>query len=337
MMMTLKALPLAYNKDMQEDKEGLFDALDNWGDCLSMAALVLEGLQTNKPQMLAAAQQGYANSTELADYLVSKDIPFREAHHIVGEVVVAAIAEQLPLEDFTLEQLKIFSSVIEADVYQHLTIDACLAKREVLGGTSLSSVMSALDRQRGVGDEFTSPEVVGGTADGQVKNAMGNVQQRLNAHKAMLMNIRPAKLSDVDSITAILEGCSQKGEILPRSRFDVLNSILDFSVAEDEQEKMVGCASLYIYGTGLAEIRSLGIDTGEYFEHTKGLIDHMLAKASELGVAQVIVLTKSPELFNQFGFNEVASASLPDQVLKDYDGCPADYDCNEVAMEFIVS
>lgn len=99
MLMSLKALPLAYNKDMQEDKEGLFDALDTWHDCLDMAALVLIDLKVNGERTMAAAQGGYANATELADYLVAKGIPFREAHHIVGETVVYAIGVHKPLEE----------------------------------------------------------------------------------------------------------------------------------------------------------------------------------------------------------------------------------------------
>lgn len=141
---TMKALPLAYNKDMQEDKEGLFDVMDSWAICLEMAALVLSGLQVNRERTLSAAQQGYANSTELADYLVAKGMPFREAHHVVGEAVVVAIAKQTPLEDLPLEELQSFSAIIEADVYECLTIESCLAKREALGGTSLVQVKSAL-------------------------------------------------------------------------------------------------------------------------------------------------------------------------------------------------
>ncbi|MGS0695971.1 argininosuccinate lyase [Shewanella sp. 0m-4] len=141
---TMKALPLAYNKDMQEDKEGLFDVMDSWSICLEMAALVLSGLTVNRDKTLNAAKQGYANSTELADYLVAKGMPFREAHHVVGEAVVSAIAKQTPLEDLTLEELQAFSGVIDADVYDCLTIESCLAKREALGGTSLPQVKSAL-------------------------------------------------------------------------------------------------------------------------------------------------------------------------------------------------
>lgn len=141
---TMKALPLAYNKDMQEDKEGLFDVMDSWAICLEMAALVLSGLKVNRENTLRAAQQGYANSTELADYLVAKGMPFREAHHVVGAVVVAAIEQKKPIEEFELARLKCFAGVIEQDVYECLTIDSCLAKRDALGGTSLVQVKAAL-------------------------------------------------------------------------------------------------------------------------------------------------------------------------------------------------
>ncbi|MCL1067579.1 argininosuccinate lyase [Shewanella olleyana] len=146
---TMKALPLAYNKDMQEDKEGLFDVMDSWAICLEMAALVLSGLQVNRERTLAAAQQGYANSTELADYLVAKGMPFREAHHVVGEVVVVAIGKQTPLEELPLAELKQFSDIIEDDVYACLTIESCLEKREALGGTSIIQVKQALAAKQG--------------------------------------------------------------------------------------------------------------------------------------------------------------------------------------------
>ncbi|WHS98901.1 MAG: argininosuccinate lyase [Pantoea stewartii] len=144
MMMTLKGLPLAYNKDMQEDKEGLFDALDTWLDCLHMSVLVLEGLQVKCPRCQEAAEQGYANSTELADYLVAKGVPFREAHHIVGETVVAAIAQGVALEALSLSQLKQFSAVIEDDVYPVLALSSCLDKRNAQGGVSPSQVARAI-------------------------------------------------------------------------------------------------------------------------------------------------------------------------------------------------
>ena len=141
---TMKALPLAYNKDMQEDKEGLFDALDTWLDCMHMAALVLDGIQVKRPRCEEAAQQGYANATELADYLVAKGVPFREAHHIVGEAVVEAIRQGKPLEDLALADLQKFSAVIGDDVYPILALQSCLDKRAAKGGVSPKQVAQAI-------------------------------------------------------------------------------------------------------------------------------------------------------------------------------------------------
>lgn len=146
MLMTLKALPLAYNKDMQEDKEGLFDALDTWHDCLDMAQLVLVDLKVNEPVTTAAAMGGYSNATELADYLVAKGIPFREAHHIVGEAVVYAITQQKPLENLTVAEFKQFNAVIADDVYPILSLESTLAKRQALGGVCAEQIAHALQQ-----------------------------------------------------------------------------------------------------------------------------------------------------------------------------------------------
>lgn len=142
---TMKALPLAYNKDMQEDKEGLFDAFDTWHDSLDMASLVFDGIQVREDVVVKAAKGGYSNATELADYLVSKGIPFREAHHIVGETVVYAIKESKALEDLSVEEFKKFSSVVDHDVYPILQIDSILSKRCAKGGVSLDQIKSAID------------------------------------------------------------------------------------------------------------------------------------------------------------------------------------------------
>ncbi|MFD0709741.1 argininosuccinate lyase [Photorhabdus luminescens] len=148
MMMTLKGLPLAYNKDMQEDKEGLFDALDTWLDCLHMAALVLDGIQVRRSRCAEAAKQGYANATELADYLVAKGVPFREAHHIVGEIVITALAQGKALEALSLAELQKFSSAITDDVYDILSLQSCLDKRLAKGGVSQKQVMKAISEAK---------------------------------------------------------------------------------------------------------------------------------------------------------------------------------------------
>ncbi|MFU9077401.1 argininosuccinate lyase [Proteus sp. LHD240705] len=150
MMMTLKGLPLAYNKDMQEDKEGLFDAIDTWSDCLHMATLVLDGIQIRRPRCEEAAKQGYANATELADYLVAKGVPFREAHHIVGEVVVCAIEQGKAIEELPLSELQMFNSKIMIDVYDILSLQSCLDKRLAKGGVSQKQVAYAIVKAKEV-------------------------------------------------------------------------------------------------------------------------------------------------------------------------------------------
>ena len=141
---TVKALPLAYDKDLQEDKEGLFDALDTWHECLDMMSLVFEGIKLNKDKIEAAAKGGYSTATELADYLVSKGVPFREAHDIVGQVVLYAISVAKPLEDLSVDEFKKFSAVIADDVYPILSLQSILAKRNVLGGVALEQTKAEI-------------------------------------------------------------------------------------------------------------------------------------------------------------------------------------------------
>lgn len=146
MLVTTKALPLAYDKDLQEDKERLFDAIDTWIDSLDMAALVFEGIKLNKQNAIDAAKGGYSNATELADYLVSKNVPFREAHSIVGRIVLYAISKDKALEDLSVAELKEYSDVISDDVYPCLQLENILAKRDIIGG--VAPAQSALEIKR---------------------------------------------------------------------------------------------------------------------------------------------------------------------------------------------
>ena len=136
MLVTVKALPLAYDKDLQEDKERLFDAMDTWIDSLDMTTLVFEGIKLNEQNAIDAAKGGYSNATELADYLVGKGIPFREAHSIVGRIVLYAISKQKALEDMDGSEYKEFSDVISDDVYPVLQLENILAKRNIKGGVA---------------------------------------------------------------------------------------------------------------------------------------------------------------------------------------------------------
>ena len=144
LLVTMKGLPLAYNKDMQEDKEGAFDAVNQWHCCLCIACEVLDSLALNEERCRIAAAQGYSNATELADYLVGKGIPFRTAHDISGQVVLLALEQDAPIEDLSLAQLQSVCSDIDEDVYPVLQLEYGVDKRNILGGTSAETVTKAL-------------------------------------------------------------------------------------------------------------------------------------------------------------------------------------------------
>jgi len=143
MLITLKALPLAYNKDMQEDKEGLFDAVDQTALCLKVAVTVVRTLEVDETRSRELAQAGYTNATDLADYLVAKGVPFREAHDIVGAAVNHAVQRDLPLEALPLDELQRFSDAIDRDVADWLALEAVLDKRNALGGAAPARVREA--------------------------------------------------------------------------------------------------------------------------------------------------------------------------------------------------
>ena len=140
----MKGLPLAYNKDMQEDKEAVFDIVDTVKSALTVTAVVLRNLRLNEEKALAAASQGFMNATELADYLTRKGMPFREAHQIVGKLVLDAIGRGLELHELMLDEMQTVSSLIDDDVYDALSLEQTLATKSQAGGTSRERVAEAL-------------------------------------------------------------------------------------------------------------------------------------------------------------------------------------------------
>lgn len=144
----MKGQPLAYNKDNQEDKEPLFDTVDTVTDTLRIFADMATGITVKPEAMRAAALQGYATATDLADYLVKKGLPFRDAHEAVAHAVKTCVNKECDLSDLTLEQLRAFSSLIEADVFDVLTLEGSVAARDHLGGTAPKQVRAAIARLR---------------------------------------------------------------------------------------------------------------------------------------------------------------------------------------------
>ena len=133
LLTVMKGLPLAYNKDMQEDKEQLFDALDTVKMCLPVFARMLATMKLQPDQMLRQTKLGFTNATDAADYLVKHGVPFRDAHGIIGRMVAYAIENNKPLDEFTLEEFQTFSSKIEEDIYNAIAIQTCVQERKITG------------------------------------------------------------------------------------------------------------------------------------------------------------------------------------------------------------
>ena len=144
LLTTLKALPLTYNKDLQEDKEGIFDTARTLKGSLRLMAAIIETMEVNTQKMKKHAGQGFANATDLADYLAGKGIPFRKAHEIVGKLVLYAIHKEKTLSDCSLEEFRRFSPEIGEDVYQYLELEHVVDARKSEGGTAKKQVLDTL-------------------------------------------------------------------------------------------------------------------------------------------------------------------------------------------------
>ena len=145
---TMKGLPLAYNKDMQEDKEGVFDAIDTTEMCLTLFTGMVDTITFNKEVMEASAKNGFTNATDVADYLVNHGIPFRDAHGISGRLVLKCIAENKALDDLTLEEYRQECPAFEADIYEAISMNTCVERRLTLGAPGEAVMRQVIDENR---------------------------------------------------------------------------------------------------------------------------------------------------------------------------------------------
>ncbi|MCD4744301.1 MAG: argininosuccinate lyase [Desulfobacteraceae bacterium] len=140
----LKSLPLAYNKDMQEDKEPLFDTVDTLKICLDVYARMIPNIKINKEKMQNSCSKGFMNATDLADYLTVKGVPFRESHALSGKLVAYALENKKELQDLSLTEFRKFSDLIEDDLFEYLTLESMIKRRKSYGGTSYDNVKSQI-------------------------------------------------------------------------------------------------------------------------------------------------------------------------------------------------
>ena len=146
----MKGIPLAYNKDMQEDKECIFDAIDTLKLCIPVFNKMISTMKINKDKMRKGASGGFTNATDAADYLVKKGMPFRQAHEVIGKMVLYAINNNKALDEFTMEEFKACSGIIEDDIYEAISLETCVNERKTIGAPSAESVSYSIKK----GEEF---------------------------------------------------------------------------------------------------------------------------------------------------------------------------------------
>lgn len=148
LLTVMKSLPLAYNKDLQEDKEGMFDTVDTILNSLDVLAGMLSSMQVNQAKMQQSTENDFSNATELADYLAEKGLPFREAHEIVGKLVLDSIKHGKNIQDWDLEKLQVYHSLIEEDIYIYLRPETAVQRRNSLGGTGFEQVKYQIEQAK---------------------------------------------------------------------------------------------------------------------------------------------------------------------------------------------
>ena len=154
LLTTMKSLPLAYNKDMQEDKELTFDAIDTAKGCLALFNGMLKSITFNKDKMYASATGGYTNATDAADYLVNKGMPFRDAHRVIGEITVYCISKKCAIDDMTIEEFKSFSEMFDTDIYEAISLDTCVRKRLTIGAPGPDAMKQVIEINEGILSEY---------------------------------------------------------------------------------------------------------------------------------------------------------------------------------------
>ena len=148
LFMLMKSLPLAYNRDMQEDKPLVFDSMDTLSSCIDIYARLMQNIRVNRETTAMAAQTGYLNATDLADWLAAAGMPFRQAHECSGKAVAFAIKQKKELHELSLAELQAFSSLVSDDIFDALSVDTMIARRRSYGGTARENVIAAIARAR---------------------------------------------------------------------------------------------------------------------------------------------------------------------------------------------
>jgi len=313
-LMTLKGLPAAYNRDLQEDKEPLFDSLDTTTAALRALAVLL-------PLLRPIAERGLTDegdqllATDLADYLVGRGLPFAEAHRLAGEAAGRARREGVSLRRLPLEAYRSIDAAFGPDVASWLTVNASLQRRDRVGGTAPGRVAEDLRRVRAWAIAMQSAGPGAAAIDAAV---------------------RTATEGDLAEIETRIRFWSERGVMLPLAGRALRAALPDFRVLAPRENAAAGLlafGALRRYSASLGEIRSLVVASGhEGCGLGRRLVEHLVSEAGAAGMKQVFVLTRTPDFFERLGFQRRPLESLPQKVFVDCTLCHRKERCDEQAL-----
>jgi argininosuccinate lyase/amino-acid N-acetyltransferase len=345
---TLKGLPSAYQKDLQEDKEAVFDTADTLSALLAVLPAAIAALELKAERMAASLTPGLL-AVELADALVAEGVPFRDAHSAVGQLWAAAEKEGVEVAALCEPHRMALSPYFTSDRLAGLTVEAALARRSHAPGAGPGSVAEQLTRQEarlGIGE--VEPQGTDRASSRPARPARsyaapGATPLKPPLHPVDLAGeapaadadgivIRRARLEDVPGITAVMSSYVAQGILLPRPVSELYQCVREFHVAEHEG-RIVACAALRVLWDDLGEVRSLAVRPDF---HGRGLgarlAQRVIDDARAFDLPRLIALTREVEFFERCGFTVISRDVLPRKVWTDCVRCPKRHACDEVAV-----
>ncbi len=330
----LKGLPSGYQKDLQEDKEAVFDTGDTLSTLLAALAPAIEALEPERDRIAATLTPDLL-AVELADALVAHGVPFRDAHRVVGQLWALAEAKGVvPAALPEPERLALHARFTDAQLAA-LTVEASLARRSHAPGAGAKSVAQQLSHAEarlgmGPGDSIESIE----PSDAPATPVTASATTREGTLKVLEGGIvvRRAKLSDIPGIAGVMASYVADGILLPRPVSELFQCVREFFVAEHDGE-IVASAALRVLWRDMGEVRSLAVRQDH---HGRGLgaalVDAVVGDARAIGVPRVIALTREVAFFERCGFTVEKREALPRKVWTDCVRCPKRHACDEVAV-----
>jgi len=333
----LKGLPSGYQKDLQEDKEAVFDTGDTLSTLLAALAPAIEALEPERERITATLTPELL-AVELADALVADGVPFRDAHKVVGQLWAAAeSANVVPSALPQAERLALHPLFTDAQLAL-LTVEASLARRSHAPGAGAQSVADQLAHAEarlgmGPGDSIENPERGDATAAPASTGAAGSTPREgtLKVLEGGIV-VRRARLADVPGIAGVMASYVADGILLPRPVSELFQCVREFFVAEHDGE-IVASAALRVLWRDMGEVRSLAV---RHDHHGRGLgaalVEAVVGDARALGVPRLIALTREAAFFERCGFKVEQREALPRKVWTDCVRCPKRHACDEIAV-----